>query len=155
VCRVASWDFDCRTQDVVRARRAVREALHTWQVPDADPARQVWGDLELVVGEVAGNAARFCRGRYRLTVEVHRGHVRLDVVDEGPSTALLPLTWSPPAPDAESGRGLSIVAALASQWGSERVTTSTDGRSGTRVWAELAFPSVSPHFTRSCGQVAV
>jgi hypothetical protein len=86
---------------------------------------------------------------------VHRDHLRLDVVDEVPSTEPLRLTSSPPAPDAESGRGLSIVAALANQWGAERVTTSVAGGSGTRVWAEFTFPSLSPHFTRSCGLVAV
>jgi anti-sigma regulatory factor (Ser/Thr protein kinase) len=152
---VVSWDFDCRAEDVARARRAVRQVLRTWKVPDADPARQVWGDLELVVGEVAANAARFCVGRFRVTVQAHRGHVRMDVLDQGTSTDPLRLTVEPPAPDAESGRGLSIVAALASRWGAERVRTSVDGHSGTRVWAELAFPATSPHFTRSCGLVAL
>lgn len=155
MCTVVSWVFDCAVTDVPRARRAVRSALGAWDVPDADPARQVWGDLELVVGEVAGNAARFCTGRFRVSLEVHREHVRLDVVDEGPSTEPLRLTAAPPAPDAESGRGLSIVAALASEWGAERVTTSRAGRSGTRVWADLAFPSQSPHFTRQCDLVAL
>jgi signal transduction histidine kinase len=151
---VVSWVFDCTTQDVPRARRAVRQVLQTWEVPDADPARGVWGDLELVVGEVAGNAARFCTGSFRLTLEVHREHVRLDVLDEGPSAEPLRLTSAPPAPDAESGRGLSIVAALASQWGAERVTTSVARGSGTRVWAQFPFPSASPHFSRSCRLVA-
>lgn len=154
MCRVVSWGFDCAARDVPRARQAVRRVLHAWRVPDDDPATQVWGDLELVVGEVAGNAARFCTGRFRITLDVHRDHVRLEIVDEGPSTEPLRLIAAAPrAPDAESGRGLTIVAALASQWGAERITTSVAGGSGTRVWAELAFPAVSPHFSPQCDLV--
>jgi anti-sigma regulatory factor (Ser/Thr protein kinase) len=155
VCRVISWVFDCTARDVPRARRGVRQALRAWEVPDDDPARDVWGDLEVVVGEVASNAARFCTGRFELTLEVHRDHVRVDVVDDGPATESLRLTSGPPAPDAESGRGLSIVAALASHWGAERVTTSLTSGNGTRVWAELTFAAESPHFTPSCEIVVV
>jgi hypothetical protein len=60
-----------------------------------------------------------------------------------------------PPGDAESGRGLVIVSALAQRWGAERTTTSVSGGSGTKVWAELAFSSVSPHFTALCKFAAV
>jgi signal transduction histidine kinase len=127
-----------------------------WHVPQDDPSSEVWEDLELVVGELAGNASRFCRGRMAMTLQVHHDRVRIEVVDDGPGTESLHLTRaSAPRPDAESGRGLVIVSALAARWGAERTTTSVAGGSGTTVWAELAFPSASPHFTRGCELAAV
>jgi signal transduction histidine kinase len=156
VCMVVNWAFPCTPSSVPRARRLVRTALAGWQVPQEDPAREVWDDLELVVGELAGNASRFCRGRIGLTLQVHRGYARLEVVDDGVGTESLHVS-SPTGPslDAESGRGLIIVSALATRWGAERTTTSVDGRSGTMVWAELDFSSWSPHFTPGCELVAV
>jgi anti-sigma regulatory factor (Ser/Thr protein kinase) len=156
VCRVARWVFACTPSDVSRARRVVRAAMAEWHVPQGDPSRQVWEDLELVVGEVAGNAARFCQGHFAITLQVHHDHARLEVVDDGAGTEALQL--SAPTrlpPEAESGRGLVIVSAIASRWGAERVTTSVSGGSGTRVWAELAFPDVSPHFTPGCERITV
>jgi signal transduction histidine kinase len=156
VCMVVSWVFRCTPSSVPLARRHIRTALGSWHVPEGDPAGDVWEDLELVVGELAGNASRFCQGRIEMKLEVHRDHARLEVVDDGIATESLHLTSrSAPAVDAESGRGLFIVSALASSWGAERTTTSVVGGNGTRVWAELAFPSVSPHFTRGCELAAV
>jgi signal transduction histidine kinase len=156
VCIVVNWLFPCTPSSVPQARRHIRAALAGWQVPMGDPAGEVWEDLELVVGELAANATRFCRGRIEMKLEVHRDHVRLEVLDDGAGTESLHLTSpSVPGADAESGRGLVIVSALASSWGAVRTTTSVVGGSGTKVWAELAFRSVSPHFTRECELVAV
>jgi serine/threonine-protein kinase RsbW len=156
VCIVVNWLFPCTPSSVPQARRHIRAALAGWQVPMGDPAGEVWEDLELVVGELAANATRFCRGRIEMKLEVHRDHVRLEVLDDGAGTESLHLTSpSVPGADAESGRGLVIVSALASSWGADRTTTSVVGGSGTKVWAELAFSSVSPHFTRECELTAV
>jgi signal transduction histidine kinase len=138
------------------ARRHIRAALSTWHVPKGDPAGEVWEDLELVVGELVGNATQFCRGRIEMRVEVHRDHARVEVLDDGAGTESLHLVSpSVPRADAESGRGLVIVSGLASSWGAERRTTSVAAGSGTKVWAELPFRSVSPHFTPGCEVVAV
>jgi anti-sigma regulatory factor (Ser/Thr protein kinase) len=157
VCTVVNWVFPCAPSSVPLARRHIRAALASWHVPKGDPAGEVWEDLELVVGELAGNATRFCQGRIEMRLEVHRGHARLEVLDDGSATESLHLTSPPSVPgaDAESGRGLVIVSALANSWGAERTTTSVAGGSGTKVWAELAFKSVSPHFTRECELAAV
>jgi len=156
VCKVVSWVFPCAASSVPQARRHVRSALAGWGVPDGDPAGDVWEDLELVVGELAGNATKFCRGRIRMTVEVHHNHARVEVLDDGDGRESLHLTEpKAPSPDAESGRGLVIVSALSSSWGAERTSTSVAGGSGTKVWAELAFPSVSPYFTLACELAAV
>jgi signal transduction histidine kinase len=153
---VVSWVFPCTPSSVPLARRHIRAALAGWHVPDDDPAGEVWEDLELVVGELAGNATRFCQGRIEMKLEVHRDRARLEVLDDGVAMESLHLTSrSAPDPDAESGRGLVIVSALATSWGAERTTTSLAGGSGTRVWAEMAFRSVSPHFTRGCELAAV
>ena len=156
MCKVASWVLLCAAGSVPRARHLVRATLAVWEVPADDPARRIWEDLELVVGELTGNATRFCRGRIRMTLQAHRDHVRLEVVDDGAGTESLQLTSPVPPPgDAESGRGLVIVSAVAQRWGAERTTTSVAGGSGTKVWAELVFGAVSPHFTPSCEFAAV
>jgi serine/threonine-protein kinase RsbW len=156
VCIVVNWVFPCTPSSVPLARRHLRAALASWHVPEGDSAGEVWEDLELVVGELAGNASRFCRGRIEMKLEVHRDHARLEVVDDGPGTESLHLTSpSIPGADAESGRGLVIVSTLASSWGADRTTTSVAGGSGTKVWAELAFRSASAHFTPGCELAAV
>jgi anti-sigma regulatory factor (Ser/Thr protein kinase) len=156
VCKAVSWVFPCAASSVPRARRHVRSALAGWDVPDDDPAGDIWDDLELVVGELTGNATRFCRGRITMTIEMHRNHARVEVVDDGDGRESLHLTKpETPALDAESGRGLVIVSALSSAWGAERTSTSVAGGSGTKVWAELAFAAESPHFTRACALAAV
>jgi len=156
VCIVVNWVFPCTPSSVPLARRHIRAALPSWHVPEGDPAGEVWEDLELVVGELAGNATRFCQGRIEMKLEVHHDHARLEVLDDGAGTESLHLASpSVPGADAESGRGLIIVSALASSWGAERTTTSVAGGSGTKVWAEMAFRSVSPHFTRGCEFAAV
>jgi signal transduction histidine kinase len=156
VCKVVSWVFTCAPSSVPLARRHIRAVLGSWHVPEGDPAGEVWEDLELVVGELAGNASKFCRGRIEMKLEVHRDRVRLEVLDDGAAMESLHLTPpGPPRLDAESGRGLVIVSALANSWGAERTTTSVAGGSGTKVWAEMAFRSVSPHFTRGCEFAAV
>ncbi|HWG94645.1 MAG TPA: ATP-binding protein, partial [Mycobacteriales bacterium] len=57
------------------------------------------------------------------------GGVRLEVVDG--HAGRVPVVRQPDA-DAEGGRGLVIVQALAARWGSERLSA------GKRVWCELA-----------------
>lgn len=156
MCTIVTWVFPCAANSVPLARRHIRSALASWHVPESDPAGEVWEDLELVVGELAGNATRFCRGRIEMKLEVHRDSARLEVLDDGAGMESLHLT-PPPVPrlDAESGRGLVIVSAVANSWGAERTTTSLAGGSGTKVWAELAFRSVSPYFTQGCELAAV
>lgn len=150
MCKTITRAFNCAVKEVPTARHLVTEAVKRWAVPVPDPARAVWEDLELVVGELAGNAARFCRGEFRVRVEAHSDHILVDVVDDGPSTEALYLAPTAPPLDAESGRGLLMVSDLASAWGVERTSASQRSRSGTRVWARLSFPAVSPHLAADC-----
>ncbi|MFG3258272.1 ATP-binding protein [Streptomyces sp. NPDC048172] len=60
------------------------------------------------------------------------GRARLAVTDPAPDA--VPVRQEGPRPDAESGRGIALVDALAARWGVER-------HAGAKtVWCELAAP---------------
>ncbi|AZQ35345.1 ATP-binding protein [Streptomyces cyaneochromogenes] len=91
------------------ARLLATEQLRSWGLP-LDPA-------EHIVAELAVNAATHGRvpGRdFRLTLYVVADTLRIEVTDTRGD--LLPQR-TPTAPDAESGRGLLLVEALADRWG--------------------------------------
>jgi anti-sigma regulatory factor (Ser/Thr protein kinase) len=110
-----------------RGRHAVTEVLAGWGC--AESARE---DLALVVSELVTNAV--VHGAEPIVVTVVRApeRVRVEVTD-GLSDA------SPhnnrASPDAETGRGLSVVTRLACAWG----WRATPGR-GKTVWAEVPLP---------------
>ncbi|MEU6706593.1 ATP-binding protein [Streptomyces wuyuanensis] len=110
------------------AREAVAVALHGTEEDLLDDAR-------LITSELATNA--FASGSPPLVLCVDRTtpsigglEVEITVTDGGCSH---PSPSSPPAPEeeAESGRGLVIVEALADAW------SLTTGTHGTRAWCRL------------------
>jgi anti-sigma regulatory factor (Ser/Thr protein kinase) len=93
---------------VPAARRQVQAAIRAWAVP-ADLA-----DVALLTSELVTNAVRHAAGPVvTLVVSCSEGQVRVDVHD---TSGVLPETADVPA-DAESGRGLHLVASLAREWG--------------------------------------
>ncbi|WUH91486.1 ATP-binding protein [Streptomyces sp. NBC_00433] len=112
-----------------RARLLTVAQLAGWELP-SDAAAQV-------VAELAANAALHGRvpGRnFRLTLEVKAAdRLRIEVTDTRGER--LPAVPRPGEPDAESGRGLLLVSALAVRWG----VTSGPFPSKT-VWAEVELP---------------
>ncbi|GAA3804711.1 ATP-binding protein [Streptomyces coacervatus] len=91
------------------ARLLTAEQLRTWELP-LEKATQI-------VAELAANAATHGRvqGRdFRLTLYVVADTLRIEVTDTRADT-LPHLTQGDP--DAESGRGLLLVNALADRWG--------------------------------------
>ena len=92
-------------------------------------------DAELVVTELVTNA--MLHGRSPITLRILREDdgLRLEVQDAGPA---LPMRGRP-NPDAMTGRGLTLVAALSSAWGIERSEAG-----GKVVWAELGDGGESP-----------
>jgi hypothetical protein len=101
------------------------EQLRCWGLP-LDPASQI-------VAELAANAATHGRvsGRdFRLTLYVVGDTLRIEVTDTRGDR--LPALPEQAPPDAESGRGLLLVDALADHWG---VTPGPPPRK--TVWADV------------------
>ncbi len=121
------------------ARLLAVDTLRSWGLPHERASH--------VVAELAANAATHGRlpGRsFRLTLYVIGGTLRIEVTDTRGERMPEPHV---PDPDAESGRGLQLVEALADRWG---VTEGWFPRK--TVWAELAFSSPEP--ASSCSGAA-
>ncbi|MGY3205435.1 ATP-binding protein [Streptomyces sp. TE5632] len=127
------------------ARLFVAHCLDSWGHPyDSD----VNETLTLVTAELCANAMQHGRvpGRdfhVRLTTEADCGPAfRVEVSDtraERRPAVTAPAVTAPADPDAESGRGLLLVAALADDWG---VTDRRCGP-GKTVWALVSTASSS------------
>jgi len=114
-----------------QARRLAVQQLRDWGLP-LDPA-------EHVVAELAANAATHGRvpGRdFRLTLHVVGATLRIEVTDACGNRLPRP---QHPAAEAESGRGLLLVEALADRWGVAR-----GPRPRKTIWAELNVAPESP-----------
>lgn len=110
------------TMAVPAARRFVSDTLLDWGVAD-----RVRENAELVVSELVGNAVEHGGGTTELVVSRTDDVVRVDVVDQNPE---LP-TMLRPDPAEDRHRGMLIVAALSSTWGTDRIA------GGKTVWARL------------------
>ncbi|MBV1949925.1 ATP-binding protein [Streptomyces sp. BV129] len=110
-------------ESAATARRLVRSALAAWGLDD------LTDDAILIVSELVTNAVLHAR-RESIRVVVERktpGTVRVAVADFS-RTLPDPCT---PRDDDEDGRGLTLIAALAANWGTD------ERRWGKVVWAEL------------------
>ncbi|MFF4828018.1 ATP-binding protein [Streptomyces sp. NPDC001312] len=109
------------------ARLLAERQLDDWGVDFVDAAQ--------IVAELAANAAFHgrVRGRdFRLALRLHGdGVLRIEVTDARGDR--LPRIADSVVADAESGRGLLLVAALADRWGVAEAPAH-----GKTVWAELA-----------------
>ena len=115
------------------ARLLAVDTLRSWGLPQERASH--------VVAELAANAATHGRlpGRsFRLTLYVIGTTVRIEVTDTRGERMPAP---QEPDGDAESGRGLLLVEALADRWGvaEERFPRKT-------VWAELGCSPPEPEF---------
>ncbi|MFE5600704.1 ATP-binding protein [Streptomyces coelicoflavus] len=120
------------------ARRLAVQQLAAWGTPYDSETSQT---LALVTAELAVNAATHGRlpGRdFRLTLLLLPEHevVRVEVTDTRPGCRPHDPAAEPAAPDAQSGRGLLLVAAYAERWGCEVRDAYTK-----TVWAEVALPA--------------
>lgn len=113
--------------DVAVARRAVVGVVREWQVPLAP---EQFGDLELLSAELITNAIRYSQATCAVVVRWNGTRVQVEVTDRQP---VLPVPHVA-SPDAEAGRGLVLVEALAARWG----TRLRPG--GKAVWFEVATP---------------
>lgn len=122
---VARVDLPSQEQACTVARRTARRLLLAWDVPDEEPVH----DVLVVVSELVGNAVRHGVARVVLELALGRDGVTVAVTDGGRD-----LPRQRAGDDhGESGRGLTIVDALARTWGVEELPPG-----GKRVWAVLA-----------------
>jgi hypothetical protein len=104
------------------ARAATRHALPRWRLS------ALLEPVLLVVSELVGNATRHGRPPINLRLRKAGPGVRVDVHDEEARAPAVP----DPSHDAESGRGMLLVDAVASESGVEQI----DG-DGKVVWARV------------------
>jgi sigma-B regulation protein RsbU (phosphoserine phosphatase) len=104
------------------ARDHVSAMCAEWELPEAvrEPAR-------LVASELVANACVHVGGTVELRLHRRLAGLRIEVKDTSARAAFA----AHPGEEAESGRGLYVVQALATTWG-----TSVGG-DGKRVWAEM------------------
>ncbi len=121
--RRCELELEATTSAPAEARRAVEELV-------ADQSDAVRFNLRLLVSELVGNSVRHGVGAEASTVRVvavrEGRRLQVQVIDRGHT-----FEWTR-RPNGEGGRGLPLVAALASRWGL------TFDR-GTTAWFELAL----------------
>jgi anti-sigma regulatory factor (Ser/Thr protein kinase) len=106
------------------ARSQVRTAIFAWDIP-VDVETAVLLTSELVTNAIAHEAGK----TVMLIITCVCGQLRVDVHD---TCCAAPVPVDAPA-DAETGRGLMLVASLSTDWGYHRT------RSGKAVYFTLAF----------------
>src|ERR1700728_1440334 len=119
---MCSWQAHGAMGDIRQVRELVSRAVHDQPEATRDTA-------VLLVDECVANAVQHGGGEFHLTVERRSGVLRVEVVDRSPQ---LPREVAPDA-ESERGRGLAIVAELASRWGADGLDH------GKVVWFELAL----------------
>ncbi|WP_018501167.1 ATP-binding protein [Parafrankia discariae] len=107
---------------VPQARRVLRECLGLTDLPDDTRCT-----AELLVSELVTNAVKYGRPPVWLLVELRPGLVHASVSD---TSTTLPQRRDAD-PDAEGGRGLLVLDALAGSWGAVSV------ESGKYLWFDL------------------
>ncbi|MET7637409.1 ATP-binding protein [Streptomyces sp. NPDC005438] len=116
------WPLPNAPECCAQVRGNVRETLTLWGLADLIP------QAELLANELAANAVRHGRDPIRLTLALDDDGTLRCLVDDG--SVLLPRPRRA-AEEDEGGRGLALVALLASRWGAER------SPNGKTVWYEL------------------
>ena len=114
-----------RPAAAAEARRQVRVAIRDWKAP-VDPDIAILLTSDLVTEAITqGNGETLT-----LAIRCTRGHLRIDVYDQSRSR--------PPGMDlpagTDAGRGLVLVAALSTEWGSFRTPA------GQAMYFTLALP---------------
>ena len=132
---VVSADLPAGLTSAREARAVVRQALAAWGISDPD------GDSELLASEVVANAAEHAGGPIRLSLcrdPDRAAGITCEVTDTSPGVP----RQREAGPGEERGRGLAIVAALASESG---VRASEAGKT---TWFTLALGDRIQHTAR-------
>ncbi|MEV4500870.1 ATP-binding protein [Streptomyces klenkii] len=124
-----------REQDVGSARHKLRETLISWGIEDGEELRSA----ELVASELLTNAIRYApREEMALTAVEGSGSLLIEVEDGGNPESEPAVQQAVPE-DAVSGRGMTIVDAVAERWSWRPLP---NGGRGT--WALLPWRSEVP-----------
>ncbi|WP_146238384.1 SpoIIE family protein phosphatase [Streptomyces sp. Act143] len=126
--------LDARPQSVAEGRRFVTSTLRDWGCPD-----QLIDICCLLASELLTNSVRHAQGPMTLTLSTTEATLTLHVSDQD-ATRPQPRDA---APDDESGRGLTLLSALADQWG----TSPHPG--GKTAWCTLRRTGPHPGHTRT------
>jgi hypothetical protein len=120
---------------------ALTEMLHSVGSEDRAADQELVYEAGVVASELLSNAARACRSRIALRLDVHHDSIRIEVYDDGPG---VPVQRQVQA-DAVRGRGLRIVDSLSTSWGT------IPRPSGKCVWSEMSVLSASTaHLDCTC-----
>lgn len=122
---------EAETVAVPEARHKISALVRNWELALPDESFQ---KLELLSSEVITNALRYSEAACAVAVRWTGARVRVEVTDASPVRPK-PRHGSP---DAEGGRGLLLVDALAADWGS------TDDPAGKVVWFEVGAREQPP-----------
>ncbi|WP_267242574.1 ATP-binding protein [Streptomyces sp. PR69] len=132
-CRRYGFELPARVECVARARTLTGERLGSWGI-----GGDVRDTALLIVSELVTNAVVHTGGALvACELLIHAQHLRITVQDQGAA---------PTGPhvcrvsDEERGRGLLLVEAVSSAWG----THAASAGAGRVVWAEL------PRTARPC-----
>src|SRR3954447_26788844 len=144
MCRVASIALADDARSPGRARAWTEMWLDSWGIDDD-------GVTTLLVSKLVTNAMKHARATSTLTLAVAAGMIEVGVTDGGSPRLVIPAQRDVTARGStrvisESGRGLMIVEALATDWG---VTPA--GR-GKKVWFRRPIAADWPYGARcACG----
>ena len=147
------WRLPRHARSVSRARTLLREQATSWKLPD-----ELTETAALLLSELMTNAYRHAKvspGREiwaRCVLEAD--HLRVSVTD---ANNTLPVPRQATVDD-ESGRGLSLVAALADDWGTEPREGGIGNdlvRTLAQAGRRLGGRAVTPQATQSTGGASV
>ncbi|MET8680693.1 SpoIIE family protein phosphatase [Streptomyces sp. NPDC004647] len=133
----AGWTVWRLPDAVVHARRFTARTLRSWGLEEnMDVAL-------LVVSELVTNALIHTQGEVRLDLTVTVGRLRVAVSDLSPRAPAKPVIvgW-----ESTGGRGILLVEAMSSSWGSVPVS------GGKQVWSEIQLPPREPRVTDALGR---
>jgi anti-sigma regulatory factor (Ser/Thr protein kinase) len=116
-------DLPATDRGPAAARRVIAALLSAWELPE------LRDDAELIVSELITNAYRHApkMDTFELELERRADGVQIALAD---GSSVRPMIRELTHEDT-SGRGMLLVAALATKWGAE------DHRGGKRVWVHL------------------
>nr|WP_241562284.1 SpoIIE family protein phosphatase [Streptomyces hoynatensis] len=123
--RRASWEVWRLPNACGHARRFASRTLRSWRLAQSADAAL------LIVSELVTNALVHTEGQVRLDLTLAGERLRIAVSDNSPRTPV-----KAPAMDWEAtgGRGVLLVSAVSSSWGSVPLS------GGKQVWAEVEVP---------------